>query len=58
MAFHMQAWVLLQKEGPSRPRPEPPNKALPGGKAHPAHVPVASVGMEGTARPAWKPNCS
>lgn len=25
-AFHMQAWVLLQKEGPSRPRPEPPNK--------------------------------
>lgn len=42
MAFHMQAWVLLQKEGPSRPRPEPPNKALPGGKAHPAHAPVAS----------------
>ena len=22
----VQAWVLLQKEGPSRPRPEPPNK--------------------------------
>lgn len=31
MTFHIQTCVLLQKEGPPRPRPERLNKAPPGG---------------------------
>lgn len=59
MTSHIQICVLLEKEGPLRPRARAPDKALPTGAAaafsavHPLIVLRCGGGM---ARPGWKPN--
>ena len=52
MTFHIQTRVLLQKEGPPRPRPGRPNKAPPDGDSLRARAPGLQSGWRGRLTPA------